>query len=75
MLENLLRPGHLLIILAIVLLVFGPGKLPQVGSALGKSIRDFKKAMNGGLEEPEAPAQSQVQAQPAEKKLPEKTGA
>ncbi len=67
MLENLLRPGHLLIILAIVLLVFGPGKLPQVGSALGRTIRDFKKAMNEG-------ATDETPAPPADaKKLPEKT--
>jgi sec-independent protein translocase protein TatA len=36
--------GELLIILVIVLLVFGAGKLPQIGDALGKSIRNFKKS-------------------------------
>jgi sec-independent protein translocase protein TatA len=36
--------GELLIILIIVMLVFGVGKLPQLGDALGKSIRNFKKA-------------------------------
>lgn len=36
--------GELLIILVIVLLVFGAGKLPQIGDALGKSIKNFKKA-------------------------------
>ncbi len=36
---------ELLIILAIVLLVFGASKLPQLGSGLGKSIKNFKKAM------------------------------
>ena len=39
-----LSPLHLVIILAIALLVIGPGKLPEVGSALGKSIREFRKA-------------------------------
>jgi sec-independent protein translocase protein TatA len=34
----------LLIILAIVLLIFGPGKLGDVGGAVGKSIREFKKS-------------------------------
>ena len=34
--------GELLIILVIVLLVFGAGKLPQIGDALGRSIRNFK---------------------------------
>ena len=36
--------GELLVILVIVLLVFGAGKLPQIGDALGKSIRNFKQA-------------------------------
>ncbi len=46
MFEGLFRPGHLLGILAIALLVFGPRNLPQLGAALGKTIKDFKKAMN-----------------------------
>ncbi len=46
MFEGLFRPTHLLLILAIALLVFGPNKLPQLGEALGKTIRDFKKAVN-----------------------------
>jgi sec-independent protein translocase protein TatA len=37
-------PGELIIILVIALLIIGPGKLPDVGSALGKSIREFRKA-------------------------------
>lgn len=39
--------GELLIILIIVMLVFGVGKLPQLGDALGRSIRNFKKAASG----------------------------
>ena len=35
---------ELLIILSIVLVVFGAGKLPEIGSAFGKSIKNFKKA-------------------------------
>ena len=42
--------GEILLILAIALLVFGPSKLPQLGEALGKGIRNFKK----GTLEPEA---------------------
>jgi sec-independent protein translocase protein TatA len=45
MFEGLLQPTHLLIILVIVLIIFGPGKLPEVGSSIGKAIRGFKKAM------------------------------
>ena len=37
-------PIHLIIVLVIALLILGPGKLPEVGAALGKSIREFKKA-------------------------------
>lgn len=37
-------PTELIIILVIALLVLGPGKLPDVGTALGKSIREFRKA-------------------------------
>lgn len=47
MFEGLFQPMHLLIILAIALLIFGPGKLPQLGEGLGKSIREFKKALEG----------------------------
>ena len=37
-------PTELIIILFIVLIVFGAGKLPEIGGALGKGIRNFKKA-------------------------------
>ncbi len=37
-------PGELIIVLVIALVVLGPGRLPEVGSALGKSIREFRKA-------------------------------
>ena len=42
---------ELLIILALVLVIFGAGKLPQVGGALGQGIRNFKKGMNDAEEE------------------------
>jgi len=44
-------PWEIGLILVIVLIVFGVGKLPQVGSAIGKSIRSFKKAQAGEDEE------------------------
>ena len=43
---DLFAPSHLLILLVIILIIFGPSKLGDVGGALGKAIRDFKKAMN-----------------------------
>jgi sec-independent protein translocase protein TatA len=36
---------HLLVILVIVLIIFGPGKLPELGKSIGKAIRGFKQAM------------------------------
>lgn len=47
MLDNLFQPTHLLIILAIALLVFGPKRLPELGKGLGDGIRSFKDSMNG----------------------------
>ncbi len=42
---------ELLIILVLVMIIFGAGKLPQVGSALGKGLRNFKKGINDRDEE------------------------
>jgi len=49
---------ELLIIMVLVMIVFGAGKLPQVGSSLGKGILNFKKGINddGDLIEEEASA-------------------
>jgi sec-independent protein translocase protein TatA len=41
-----LQPGHLIVILVIVLLIFGPGKLPDLGKAMGEGLRELKKATN-----------------------------
>lgn len=38
---------ELIVILVIVLVVFGAGRLPEIGSAFGKSIRNFKQASEG----------------------------
>ncbi len=43
--EGLFQPMHLLLVLIIVLIIFGPGRLSEIGEGLGKSIRGFKKAM------------------------------
>ena len=42
-----LSPWHLILLLVIVLLVLGPGKLLETGAAIGKAMRDFRKAMEG----------------------------
>jgi sec-independent protein translocase protein TatA len=41
-----LQPMHLMIVLVIVLLIFGPGKLPDLGRAIGDSMREFRHATN-----------------------------
>jgi sec-independent protein translocase protein TatA len=48
--EGLLSPTHLVIILVIVLILFGPGKLPELGKGLGKGIKEFKDAMRSSMD-------------------------
>ena len=43
--RGLLQPMHILVILVIVLIIFGPGKLPELGSAIGKALKGFKRSM------------------------------
>jgi sec-independent protein translocase protein TatA len=45
MFEGLLQPMHLLVILGIAILVFGPKKIPELGKGLGEGIRGFKSAL------------------------------
>jgi len=60
---------ELLVILVIALVIFGPGKLPQIGSGLGKAIRDFKKGLGG--EDPEEPSKGESALKEEEsKKIP-----
>ena len=46
MFEGLMRPMHLLVIVLIALLVFGPSKLSELGKGLGMGIKNFKDAVN-----------------------------
>ena len=50
---------ELLLILVIVIVVFGAGKLPQIGDALGRGIRNFKKSSSGNDEIDVTPKQRQ----------------
>jgi sec-independent protein translocase protein TatA len=45
MIEGLFQPMHLMVIVGIALLIFGPKKLPELGKGLGEGIRGFKAAM------------------------------
>ena len=56
---------ELVLILVIALVVFGPGKLPEVGKALGKGIQEFRKATTG--ETAQDPA-TKVESKTEEKK-------
>jgi sec-independent protein translocase protein TatA len=42
---------ELIIILVIILIIFGAGKLPEIGSGIGRGIKNFKKATSEKLEE------------------------
>jgi len=63
---------ELILILVVGLIVFGPGKLPEMGRSLGKGIREFRKASNAltaainAPEPPPAPPTVQTTAQPAQ---------
>ena len=47
MIGDIFQPTHLLFVLVVALLVLGPKRLPEVGRALGRGIRDFRQAMSG----------------------------
>ncbi len=66
-----LTPLHLIVILIVVLIVVGPGRLPETGAAIGKAVRGFRDAMEGKDEnaagnaaKPADPAGPQSYAQP-----------
>jgi len=59
MLDNLFTPTHLLIILVIALLIFGPRKLPELGKGLGEGLRGFKDGIKGSTNA-DAPKQETV---------------
>jgi sec-independent protein translocase protein TatA len=64
---DIFAPSHLLILLVIILIIFGPSKLGDVGGAMGKAIRDFKKAMNEPEDANHTKA-AQAEAKPTEPK-------
>jgi sec-independent protein translocase protein TatA len=65
MFEGLLQPMHLILILAVALIVFGPRRLPEIGKGLGEAIRGFKKALDDGLSNPSTPTgQAEIEHRP-----------
>ena len=65
MIGDILQPTHLLFVLVIALLVLGPKRLPEVGRSLGKGLRDFKSAIGGEEQEPQASVLNQTSAESA----------
>jgi sec-independent protein translocase protein TatA len=65
MFEGLFQPMHLLVVLFIALLVFGPRKLPELGKGLGDGIRSFKDSMRE--KEQPGPIKAEEQREPASK--------
>jgi len=53
MFEGLFQPMHLLVILGIALLVFGPRKLPELGKGLGDGIRGFRASLRDEEQKPD----------------------
>ena len=49
---------ELIIILVIIVIIFGAGKLPEIGSGIGKGIKNFKKATNDRPEEISSPKEN-----------------
>ena len=58
-------PWEIAILLVIVLLVFGPKRLPEMGRSLGKGMREFKNSITGKDEEA-APAELPAETKPKE---------
>ena len=55
---------HLIILLVVVVVIFGTGKLRHMGSDLGSAIRDFKKGLNSGEDEAGRKSGEQLRADP-----------
>ena len=61
-------PWEIALILVIILIIFGVGRLPQVGGAIGKAMRSFKKAQHG-----EDEGEEKAEAKKPEEDKPEKS--
>ncbi len=68
MFEGLFQPFHLIVIVVIALIVFGPGKIGELGAGLGKGIREFRKALSDGEKEAGSARETPRTAGPTEKR-------
>jgi sec-independent protein translocase protein TatA len=62
--EGLFQPLHLLVIVIVALLVFGPKKIPELGKGLGEGIKNFKEGMKQGSDTTSAKDKDEVPAAP-----------
>jgi len=64
-------PGmtEIMIILLIVVIIFGAGKLPELGKGLGKGIRNFKKAVTGNDEDDTSSRQKEIESKEIDDKV------
>jgi sec-independent protein translocase protein TatA len=65
MIGDIFQPTHLLLILIVALLVLGPKRLPEVGRAVGRSLRDFRGALDGEHHDEPERAVASESAKPA----------
>lgn len=70
MFNGLFQPTHLILILVVVLIVYGPGKLPEVGKAMGKTLKDMKNAFAASEEEEKKSTETTVSAAAGEGTVP-----
>jgi len=60
MFTGILQPTHLIILLGVVLVLFGPKRLPDAGRALGQGLREFKDSVSNEAQPPLAEAAATV---------------
>lgn len=67
---NLLNPMALIILLAIVLIIFGPSRLPQLGKSLGKTMKAVREGAESGLDDDEDETAAKPKTAKAKAKAP-----
>ena len=70
MFDGAFQPLHWLLVIGIIMILFGPKKLPELGKGLGESIRGFREALSGSDQHPTTPTPPPT---PAAKSEPEST--
>ncbi len=71
MFEGLFQPTHLMAILAVALLVFGPKKLPELGKGLGEGIKSFKRGIKEATESVTHPDSTETKRKDSDSNPPE----